>query len=182
MKNKLIPVFVMASIIFISCSNTANKSAEETSEQIAQPVVNGNAKSVTDILPALKLRAADGSTINLANLKGKKVFINLWATWCPPCKAELPSIEKLYAKVDKENTVFVMLSLDEDFETAKSFAKASKMNLPVYSPAENLPAMFNTGGIPATFIFNEKGELIKMNTGMDNYDTEEYVQLLKSKN
>ena len=72
-----------------------------------------------------------------------------------------------------------MLSLDESFVMAKEFAKANRMQLPVYYAAEALPAIFNTEGIPATFIFNEKGELIKMNNGMDDYDTEAYLKLLK---
>ena len=177
MKNKLITFLAIAGILFVSCSNTSKKSVEDDSVQSAQPVTNEKAKP---ILPALKLIAADGSNINLADFKGKKVFVNLWATWCPPCKAEIPSIEKLYSKVNNENTVFVMLSLDDNFEIAKNYAKDNKMKLPVYYPAENLPGMFNTGGIPATFIFNEYGELIKMSNGMDDYDTKEYVQLLKS--
>lgn len=74
-----------------------------------------------------------------------------------------------------------MLSLDENFDLAKEFAKTNKMQLPVFAPAENLPAMFNTDGIPATFIFNEKGELIKANTGGDDYDTAGYLQLLNTK-
>lgn len=53
------------------------------------------------------------------------------------------------------------------------------MRLPVYYPAEKLPAMFNINGIPATFIFNEKSELIKVNNGMDDYDTDIYFQMLK---
>lgn len=179
MKNNLIPVLLMSGIIFISCSNTADKTDEAIPDQTAQAVGVENTPTVADQLPAFKLMAADGSRLNLADLKGKKVFINLWATWCPPCKAEIPSIEKLYSKVEKENTVFIMLSLDENFETAKNFAKNNKMTMPVYYPAENLPAMLNTQGIPATFIFNEKGELTKRNDGMDDYDTEAYVRLLK---
>ena len=72
-----------------------------------------------------------------------------------------------------------MLSLDENFDLARNFANKNKMQLPVYYPAEGLPSMFNTDGIPATFIFNEKGELIKANNGMDDYDTDKYVQMLK---
>jgi hypothetical protein len=73
-----------------------------------------------------------------------------------------------------------MLSLDQSFELAKAYAKANKMSLPVYYPAGNLPDMFNTEGIPATFIFNENGELIKANMGAENYDTQKYVDLLGS--
>jgi len=177
MKNKLLPLLAIAILIFLSCSNTSDKDAGEISEQNNVPVT-GEAKT---ILPAFKILKADGSTFNLQDLKGKKVFLNVWATWCPPCKAELPSIEKLYQKTDKENTVFLMLSLDESFETAKKFAAAGKINLPVYAPGETLPEMFNTGSIPATFIFNEEGEMIKMINGMDDYDTDDYVQLLTIK-
>jgi thiol-disulfide isomerase/thioredoxin len=76
------------------------------------------------------------------------------ATWCPPCRAEIPSIENLASKVDKEKAVFIMLSLDENFEVAKKFAKSENLKVPVYYPAEKLPALFNTDGIPATFILN----------------------------
>lgn len=131
-------------------------------------------------LPSFKLQAADGSIIDLADLKGKKVFVNLWATWCPPCRAEIPSIEKLYKKTDKEKVAFVMLSLDDNFNSAKHFAKSKHMQLPLYYPAGNLPSLFNINGIPATFIFNEKGELIKANMGMDDYNTQAYVKLLGS--
>jgi thiol-disulfide isomerase/thioredoxin len=78
------------------------------------------------------------------------VFVNLWATWCPPCRAEIPSIETLADKVDKNSAVFIMLSLDENFEVAKKFAKAENLQIPVYYPAERLPALFKTEGIPAT--------------------------------
>lgn len=73
-----------------------------------------------------------------------------------------------------------MLSLDDDFSKAKQFAKAKNLKLPIYHPAESLPEIFDIEGIPATFIFNEKGELIKQNNGADDYNTNAYVQLLKS--
>ena len=73
-----------------------------------------------------------------------------------------------------------MLSLDQNFDLAKAYAKANKINLPVYYPAENLPDMFNTEGIPATFIFNENGELIKANMGAEDYNTQSYLELLGS--
>lgn len=75
-------------------------------------------------LPAFKMTDANGNIIELSSFKGKKVFVNLWATWCPPCKAEIPSIEGLASKADKEQAVFILLSLDENFEVAKKFAKS----------------------------------------------------------
>lgn len=177
MKTKLIALVAFLPIIFAACSNAAKKPSSAAIEN----TIIADTKSVAPlhVLPALKVINDKGEIIDLMDLKGKKVFVNLWATWCPPCKAEIPSIEKLYSKVNKQKVVFVMLSLDEKFEAAKEFAITNKMQLPVFAPAENLPAVFNTNGIPATFIFNEKGELIKVNNGMEDYNTESYVQLLK---
>ncbi len=186
MKIKLIAIAAFAMATFAACSNTVKEkevsnSDQATAAQVAEEANNqantkaGNVAS----LPAFNVTAMDGSTLNLADLKGKKVFVNLWATWCPPCRAEIPSIEALSSKLDKQKVAFVMLSLDENFELAKQFAKAHNLKVPVYYPAEKLPAMFNTDGIPATFIFSEKGELVKVNNGAEDYDTEAYVQLLK---
>jgi hypothetical protein len=71
-----------------------------------------------------------------------------------------------------------MLSLDNNFETAKKFAAKTKMNLPFFYPAANLPELFNVQGIPATFIFNEKGELIHRQDGAADYNTNYYLDLL----
>ena len=188
MNIKFLAFVGLALTTFAACSNTAKEkdTTKQNSEQATAAQVADEANSsaaanaVTPTLPAFKVTAMDGSTVNLADLKGKKVFVNLWATWCPPCRAEIPSIEKLQTKVDKQKVAFVMLSLDESFDIPKRFAKTNHLQLPVYYPAEGLPSIFKTDGIPATFIFNEKGELIKANTGAEDYDTEDYVRLLKS--
>ena len=166
----LIAVLVLG---LFSCSSRADENkAPITEATTAQPA---EAKKI----PAFVMTDANGKTIDLSSFKGRKVFVNLWATWCPPCRAEIPSIEKLAGKVDKSKAVFIMLSLDENFEVAKQFAKAQNLKVPVYYPAEKLPALFNTDGIPATFIFNEAGDLIKQNNGADDYNTDPYLQLLK---
>ncbi len=129
-------------------------------------------------LPAFKMVDVKGRPFNLAGFKGKKVFVNLWASWCPPCRAEIPSIEQLYNKVDKSKAAFVLLSLDSDFETAVTFAAEHKLASPVYYPAENLPSLFNVQGIPVTFVFDEEGALLSQIEGGDDYDTEKYLTLL----
>ena len=170
-------IFILSAISVIAlaaCSSPVDKK---------EGVETGSATSPSGSvvkLPAFSIQDVTGKTIDLQSLKGKKVLVNLWAAWCPPCKAEMPSIAALYDKIDKEKTVFVLLSLDEKFQSSVDFIKKNKFDLPVYFPAQELPALFNTGGIPATFIFNEAGELIKQNNGADDYDTDEYLRLLKS--
>lgn len=165
-------VLVAFAIIAYSCNNTT---AERLQGEKVETVTTKSPAPVVVTLPAFKIVDLNGKLFNLADFKGKKVFVNLWASWCPPCKAEIPSIEKLYSKVDKSKAAFVMLSLDNDFETAVKFAAKNKMATPVYYPAENLPALFNVQGIPATFIFDEKGNLINRIEGGDDYDTEKYL-------
>ncbi len=166
---------VVAMTVFIACSSTSGNETESgnvnSTPVAAHPAASG--------LPAFAMKDLQGNDVNLQSLKGKKVMVNLWASWCPPCRAEMPSIEKLYASVDKEKVAFVLLSFDNDPEAARKFKQSNQLTPPVYFPSEKPPAMFNTDGIPATFIFNETGELIKKNYGAEDYDTDEYRQLFK---
>ncbi len=130
-------------------------------------------------LPSFTVQDVNGKTINLQSLKGKKVFVNLWASWCPPCRREMPSIEKLAKSVDKNKVAFVLLSLDDNFDKAKPFAKRQQLSLPIYYPAENLPALFNVQAIPTTFFFDEEGRLFQRTDGGDDYNTEAYRKVLR---
>jgi len=171
MKNYILLLAVFITIVY-GCNNSNAEQAQQTTDS------NTTAASPAVALPIFKMVDVKGKPFNLSDCKGKKIFVNLWASWCPPCRAEIPSIEKLYNKVDKTKTAFVMLSLDNDFATAVNFATKNKLVTPVYYPAENLPALFNVQGIPATFIFDEDGSLIKRIEGGDDYDTAEYLKLL----
>lgn len=156
-----------------ACSSAVEESKVDQAEPKPQKVDN------VQKLPSLNMLDANGNKVNLASFQGKKVFVNLWATWCPPCKYEIPSIEKLYKQADKKNAVFVLLSLDENFDAAKEFATANKLQVPIFYPAEQLPDLFNVESIPATLIFNEKAELIKQINSMEDYYTEEYIKFFK---
>lgn len=131
-------------------------------------------------LPSFQMEDDQGNIVNLQQLKGKVVFVNLWATWCPPCRREIPSIQRLSKTVDSTKVAFVMLSLDNRFVKAQNYMRRKKIGLPAYYPAEGLPALFKVEGIPATFIFNRKGILIKAVLGGDEYDTQTYTTLLKN--
>jgi thiol-disulfide isomerase/thioredoxin len=175
MKRRFLLLTTLAAILMAGCSGT-NSGTDTTVETINTQETNA---AEAMILPAFSMQNSEGNTVSLQSLKGKKVFVNLWASWCPPCRREMPSIEKLYKSVDKNKVAFVMLALDDRFELAKQYLAKTKLQLPLYYPAENLPALFNVDGIPATFIFDEKGELIKRVDGSDDYDREKYRALLR---
>lgn len=123
----------------------------------------------------------DGKKLSMTGLKGKVIFINLWATWCGPCRVEMPSIQNLYNSVDKEKVAFVMLSLDQENQQRKiaQYINDKKFTFPVYQPASPLPKMLRVNTIPTTFIIGPDGKVASTKTGMANYDTEEMRSFLK---
>lgn len=176
MKNLILISALILGTAFTACNSNQEQSTATLQEQTDSNAAASPANA--DALPAFTVQNIDGNPVNLQSFKGKKVFVNLWASWCPPCKREMPSIEKLYRSVDTSKVAFVMLSLDDQFEKAKNYVSTAKLQLPIYYPVENLPALFNIQGIPTTFIFNEAGALIKRVDGGDWYDTDAYRTLL----
>ena len=127
----------------------------------------------------LKLIDRDGNITSLESMKGKVIFMNFWATWCPPCIAEMPSIDKLHDEMGDE-VVFVMLSLDQDFELAKAFDKRKGYNLPLYTLGGNLPDMYESSAIPTTYVIDAAGNLALTHKGMADYNSEEFKTFLNS--
>ena len=179
MKMKLIVGCTIALLAVTSCSNHQKDENILANTEQQHSNTDTNMASATTLVPSFSVQDASGGTVNLQNLKGKKLFINLWASWCPPCKREMPSIEKLYLSLDTNKVKFLLVSLDDRFEMAKKYVSSQKLKLPIYYPAERLPALFQVQGIPATFIFNESGELVKRVDGGENYDTKEYRTLFQ---
>ncbi|MGZ5253353.1 MAG: TlpA family protein disulfide reductase [Flavitalea sp.] len=169
---KFFTIITAALLIFQSCQSGEGNEELNTEIPVA-PAENPG-------LPSFKMTDTKGNILNLADLKGKKVFVNLWASWCGPCRSEMPSIQELYEKTKNENVTFVMLALDNDFQESIGFLKEQGLVLPAYYPGETLPEIFNVPGIPTTFIFDEKGELIKKIEGSDKYNTNEYIKLLSN--
>ncbi|RWZ88571.1 MAG: TlpA family protein disulfide reductase [Hydrotalea sp. AMD] len=177
----LILVFVTSFITFTGCKNSGNNENMQApgSNSVPSPpppAVNSNASA----LPIFNIKNAAGNVINIKDaFKGKKVLVNLWATWCPPCRAEMPSLQTLYSSTDSSKVAFVFLSMDDDFSKAIQFMKDKRYTMPVYYPAQELPALFNVEGIPTTFIFDADGKIIHQQTGMGDYNSPEIKQLLQ---
>jgi thiol-disulfide isomerase/thioredoxin len=127
------------------------------------------------------LRDLEGKKVEMADLKGKVIFLNLWATWCGPCRVEMPSIQNLYNSVDKEKIAFVILSLDQDDQHKKvvQYIRDKQFTFPVYQPASPLPKLLRVNTIPTTFIIGPDGKVKSKKTGMANYDTDEMRGFLK---
>ena len=169
---------------FFACNNSSEVKVTENQDNSVpvsdsqKAVVSTDAHSAKQ-LPNFLMVNQEGGQTDLTSFQGKKVFVNLWASWCPPCRREMPSIQKLYHSVDTSKVAFIMLGLDDTFEKSKNYMTSQKLDMPFYYPAQNMPEMFNVPSIPTTFIFNEQGQLIDKIVGGDDYDTDKYRKLFK---
>lgn len=146
-------------------------------------IMNASALDKEDFQPAdydfLLINEA-GETVDARDLKGKTVFMNIWATWCPPCVAEMPSINKLYANFkDNPNVAFIMISHDREFETAINWVKKKEFDFPIYQLKTRLPDIYETGVVPSTFVISPEGKIVVSNTGLANYNSRRFRKFME---
>jgi thiol-disulfide isomerase/thioredoxin len=124
----------------------------------------------------------EGRPVSLASFRGKPVFLNIWATWCPPCVAEMPSIEALAGKAQLAGVQFACVSVEgtEETERVRKFAAERKMSVPIYVTDAPPPPAFRSEGIPATYILNADGEVVASQIGASKWDDPRVVELLET--
>lgn len=127
------------------------------------------------------VRNLDDQVIDVNTFKGKVIFLNMWATWCGPCRAEMPSIQELYHSIDHEKVAFIMLSLDFDENRPKvvRYVKDRSFTFPVYQPASPLPNQLQVPSIPTTFVIGKDGKVKMKKVGTANYSTEKFRKFLE---
>ena len=117
-----------------------------------------------------RLQDLNNKAINLNQFKGQVVFVNLWATWCPPCIAEMPSIQELYN--DYKNDVVFLIVSDENTEIIKRFLKKHDYNFKIHQSLSESPDMLITRSIPRTFLIDKKGNIIIDKSGAANWNSD----------
>lgn len=122
----------------------------------------------------------DGKLLSKNDLKNKVVFLNMWATWCGPCRAEMPTIQNLHDGIKNNNIVFVMLAIDrvDPERKVKDYITKSYYTFPVYILKGEPPVQMRVPTIPTTFIISKEGKLLRKEVGMKNYDTEKFKNFL----
>jgi thiol-disulfide isomerase/thioredoxin len=127
-----------------------------------------NKNAVSDKKPALdfKLKDLNGKEVSLSDFKGKKVFLNFWATWCPPCKAEMPDIEKLYSETKDTDLVILAVNVGEGKSDVTSFLNDNKYNFTVLLDSDqNITNQYNIKGIPTSFFIDKEGNIVSSKVG-----------------
>jgi thiol-disulfide isomerase/thioredoxin len=123
---------------------------------------------------------AQGTSASTASLKGKVVFINFWASWCPPCRAEMPSLNELYNKLKDDNRfVFLFINEDDDKIKAKQYLDKNGFEIPLFSRSGNVPTEIFSGTLPTTIVLNKEGKIVLEHTGMAGYNSDGFIKQLK---
>jgi thiol-disulfide isomerase/thioredoxin len=117
--------------------------------------------------PDLDLTGIDGSAVRLSQLRGNVVVLNFWATWCGPCRMELPQLQNLYNHWSDRNLVILAVNVDEDRTRVAPFLKNRNLSLPVYYAQPQDAAALTFQGIPSTYIVRPDGDLERAFVGYD---------------
>lgn len=148
---------------------------------MATGVFNTSANTKREKTAPIVFKNTEGELISTESLKGKIVFINFWASWCPPCLAELPSIQNLYNRFKNDNgVVFIMADVDHKLNESTSFLLKRSIDLPVYSPHTMPDQALYDGTLPTTFILDKEGMVLLQHSGIGRYDTPSIIQLLEN--
>lgn len=144
-----------------------------------KPSITKEQKEISTDLSDIKFKDAKGTELNLAQLNGKVVFINFWATWCPPCLAEMPSINNLHQKFSADkDVVFIMVDADGDFPKSQTYMDKRKYKMPVYTMASSIPENLFKGSLPTTIVFDKKGRISFHEEGAANYGSQKFIDFI----
>lgn len=162
-------LFLAFSIVFSACTNSAS-TQRETNGNTASPT-NTEAETKTGDYPPIpaavaqaEIKSLDGSTFRLEDKKGKVILINLWATWCGPCRAEMPELIAMQNEHGDKNFEIIGLNSDDETpEEIKPFVEDMKLNYTIgWADGKLVRELFNLsqfGGIPQSFLIDREGRL-----------------------
>jgi thiol-disulfide isomerase/thioredoxin len=123
----------------------------------------------------------EGKQIDLQSYRGKTLFINLWASWCGPCRAEMPHISELYKSLEKEPTIeFLLVGLDNDIEKSRKFLEGKSWSFPTAHASFGLNSSLQSSSIPTTLVVSPAGKIVFYQEGMSNFNTDEFRDFLKN--
>ncbi|MGE0086778.1 MAG: TlpA family protein disulfide reductase [Desulfococcaceae bacterium] len=146
---------------------------------LSPPSFPENLSSMGKIALSGHVTSMEGRQFPLSELEGKVVFLGFWATWCPPCKAEMPSVQNLYNAMKEEKDVVFMMVSDEENQIVRNFMGKNRYDFPVYLADGSLSSRLKVEAIPTTFIIDRKGDIVFAHTGAARWDDAVCADFLK---
>lgn len=129
--------------------------------------------------PDLEFAGAEGGGVRLSQLKGNVVLLNVWATWCGPCRLELPVVQKMYDHYSDRNFVVIAVNIDADRRRIEPFMKRYNISLPIYYASPEDAGQMTSMGIPSTFLIGPDRNLIGNFVGYSADVEDRWKQLIE---
>ncbi|MBF0291841.1 MAG: TlpA family protein disulfide reductase [Nitrospinae bacterium] len=157
--------------IFVCALSTGSALAVSPSALVGKPA------------PAFDLEKPDGGRISLASLKGSVVILTYWATWCAPCKVEMPTLEEAYKKHGGKGVIVIGVNFQQEKPQVKKFTDANKLTFPIAMDVDGKTAdSYYIPGLPTTFFIGPDGVLAGYHEGVVKPELlEEWIAKLKGK-
>lgn len=147
--------------------------------KISQPALMEEKLTLNETTYQWQLTDLRGEAKSLKETKGKVLFINLWATWCPPCVGEMPALQKMVDRFEGEENIEFMMISGEDPETIKKFIEKKGYTFPVYSTQFPTPSDLQSKSIPTSYLISKKGEIVLREVGAMNWGGDKMEQIIR---
>lgn len=169
----IIAVLCMASTILLVSGCSKQKSDT--------PAAQGKMAAESKPAPDITIKSINNESLTLSSLKGKVVLLNFWATWCPPCREEIPSMMKLNSAMAGKPFQMVAISIDEGGKKAvEEFFNESHFSLPAYlDPETSAAKIYGITGVPETFVIDKQGIIVKKVIGPMDWSSTEAIGFLE---
>lgn len=162
----LVALIAAAAVLYGSMSKDYTAPAVTTSD-----ITTADTAKVTVTTADFTMTDKSGNTVKLSDFFGKPLVVNFWATWCYPCKSEMPHFESAYKEYGEE-IHFLMVNVGDGYDEAYKFADSYGYTFPVYHDTTySATYAYGVSSIPMTLFINESGELVKSQIGMMNENT-----------
>lgn len=171
MKKKNIGLFIILILVVIMLGTYVKQQIED-SQKISKDTVGKEVELKSDVAglnkgetpPDFTLTTLDGQTVTLSDLKGKKVMLNFWATWCPPCKAEMPHMQSYYEDYAKEKNIEIVAvnatKSEKSIDHVKEFASSYDISFPIAIDEKNeVNNLYKIVSIPSTYFIDSEGHV-----------------------
>jgi peroxiredoxin len=131
--------------------------------------------------PDFSLPARDGSAVRLSDLRGQVVMLNFWATWCGPCRQEMPLLEQIHAKYEPLGFTLLGVNVEPDSAPAKEWLKGTPVSFPILFDRENaVSAQFGVEAMPSSVLIDREGRVRHVHRGYKPGDESTYADLIRS--
>jgi peroxiredoxin len=130
--------------------------------------------------PEFNLEDQDGNFLKMSDYKGKVVIVNFWATWCPPCRKEMPSMQRAWEVLQKEDIVMLAINVGEDSDQIFSFTAEYPVEFPLIMDKDSsVVRQWKVRGLPTTYIVNPAGQIVYQAIGDREWDSEEIMNQIR---